>query len=762
MSRHMNENPIIEGSPQTAEPQAASRDNATEFESGRSGNAHPSGHGRNAVAGAGLVVTALLLSVLLRYFVPLTHQFFEGVELRLVDARFLTRQSLLDETPQAAKIAAERVAIIGIDSAVMGEFGFGGVDVLPRAVHARLVRRLKAAGAKAVIFDVVFADPSKERPSDDLAFAAACREAGNVFLPFDDDASQPSAPALLKKVEDKLSYPRLERGQARMVRLQPPYPQLFGTMRGGGHVVTNADSDSKFRSAILLLENGAVFPHVALDAVRAAWGVERSQVELRGSWLHVGERRIGPLEKRPLRRSVYDSRLKRTGKEDAGMAWMIPLNFFGNHQVMQTLTVPYLDALHGRADAELKDRIIIIGATATGTRDLRPGPLDTNEVFLGVETNATLIANLLQNSFMNRAGALWDLAAMVLAGGLTGLAVVRLRPWAALLLAAGGALVYAVAAMFTFISADIILEMAGPLLAVLACYGLPTSYRLIVEERAARELAAREATVRQLLGQYIDERLSNRLRDDPAAQRDLEIGTRREVTILFSDIRGFTAWSEQHQPEEVSARLDEYFPTMCEIVRDDHDGYIDKYIGDALMVVWNAGIDGTEQADHAARAVRAALSMQRALMLLNDGWRKQGQAEFRIGIGIATGRVIFGAFGSRKHKVMPTALGDTVNLASRLEGATKETGSNIIISGATYEAVRDIVEARPLSAMPIRGKSEVVQMYEVLGLRRDGDDLMTLRFPLPHLSDTVSGEVSEAEVAASSTAAASKQEVRAN
>ena len=187
------------------------------------------------------------------------------------------------------------------------------------------------------------------------------------------------------------------------------------------------------------------------------------------------------------------------------------------------------------------------------------------------------------------------------------------------------------------------------------------------------------------------------------------------MTVLFSDIRSFTSWAEKQPPEEVKARLDEYFPIMCEIVADDYDGDIDKFIGDGMMAVWNGLSD---QSDHARRAVRAALSMKRALALLNEGWRKQKQDEFRIGIGIATGSAIFGTFGSPRHKLMPTVLGDTVNLASRLEALTKETGAVIIIAQSTYEIVKDEFEVRPLGSVPVRGRTEVQPVYEVLDVKK--------------------------------------------
>ncbi|MBV9470219.1 MAG: adenylate/guanylate cyclase domain-containing protein [Abitibacteriaceae bacterium] len=643
-----------------------------------------------------------VVALWLRYAAPSASRVLEGVELRSRDARFWIRG------PRRAQSISEQVAIIAIDDAATQKFG----HPLPRAVHAQLVEQLRQARASAIIFDVIFADKG-QRPADDQKFAAACRQAHNVFLPFDDNSSRATPPDVLQKLENKLSYPLALPPTAQTLHLQPPIPPLFEAMRGGGHVATAADVDNVFRSAIVLLEAKAVYPHLALDAVRTKWGVAANEVKLRGEFLEVGSHRIGPLQQRPLSRSFQGQQVGQVVEQRTGTGWLVPLNFAGGHEVMQAITIPYLDVLAGRANDRIKDHIVIVGETATGTPDLRPSPFDaiSREFFLGVETNATLIANLLNNDFLRLAPLSWAISATILMGLVAGLAATQLRPGYALLSILGAALAYSLLAMLTFATANFVLEMAGPMLSVVLSFGSLTVYRLIFVEREAREYAVALQESQTLLGQYVNERIAQELRDNPTARAEMLIGSRKEVTVIFSDIRSFTAWAERHSPEEVKARLDEYFPIMCEIVSDDYEGYIDKFVGDSLMGVWNVIY---EQPDHAERAVRAALSMQRALGMLNDGWRRQKQEEFHVGIGIATGSAIWGSFGSSQHKLMPTVLGDTVNYAARLEAITKETGSAIVISENTYLAVKDRFETRSLGVIPIRGKSELQEIYTVL------------------------------------------------
>jgi adenylate cyclase len=671
---------------------------------------------RSASIAGVLLLLSVGLALAARYALPLSAGLFEKVELRALDARFHLRGPVSDS--QLEKIS-EQVAIVAMDDAATQKFG----HPLPRQTHAQLVAQLRKAGARAIIFDVIFADPSRENPAGDLEFARSIRQAGDVFLPFDHESSQITPEALREHVEEKLSYPIALPGagstpDAGAVHIRPPIAPLFFAMRGGGQIASRRDSDGTFRSSILLMQLGEIYPHAVLDAVvKTEWKLDPQETApcLEDNFLILGGHKIGPLQKRSLERARYAD-----GAESVGAAWAIPLNFLGGHDAMRVLTIPYLDALAGKADARLKNRIVIIGETATGTPDLRRSPFDRQDEFLGVETNATLIANLLNNDFLKYPPLSWAIGISILLGVVCGAAAFRLKPVASLVLAAGVLLAYATLSTWLFINAHLVLEMTAPFLAVALSYTALTALHLMTSEQLAQESQTALRETQTLLGQYVNEGLAAQLSADPELRRDLQIGVRREVTVLFSDIRGFTSWSETQTPEEVKARLDEYFPLMCEIIADDYDGYVDKFIGDGLMAVWNGMSD---QENHACCATRAALSMQRALKTLNDGWRKQKQTEFQIGIGIASGSAVFGTFGSPAHKLMPTVLGDVVNLASRLEGMTKEAGAAIIVSQSTYEIIKDDFECRAMGKVPVRGKAEAQPMYEVLASKNNAEKM---------------------------------------
>lgn len=657
---------------------------------------------------------ALLVSFFawyLRFNAPIVpvNNFLENSELRLLDSRFLLRGP--QSKAELDKIG-QQLAVVTIDDRALNRFGNGGP--IPREIQARLVRSLKKAGAKVIIFDVLFVDANLKEPAQDRALAAEIGAARNVFLPFDHNTTQITPPAQWSLITKKLALPIGAPQTAQRVRLQMPVAPLFAMMHGGGHVATKADNDAKFRSAILLLESKNVFPQAVLSAVaQGCWKLKNSDFRLENDFLHVGNHVFGPLKQAVLQRTFNQNGA--VISERVGTAWTLPLNFAGGSEIMARFSIPFEDALEGRADARLKNRVVIIGESATGTTDLRPSPFDGRETFLGVQTNATLIANLLNDNFLRAASPLANFGATLVCGLLASLLVLALRP--ALAFFANLALVFAFGwlAVRVFSTQNLVLETTAPLLAILLCFVSLGTYRLAGSDRSARENARALRETQQLLGQIVNPKLALELANSPEARLNLQIGARREISVLFCDIRGFTPWSETQTPEAVKGRLDEYFPIMCEICEDDYDGFIDKFIGDAMMVVWNAHKD---HPDHAKRAILATLSMHRALKMLNEGWAKQNVAPFQIGIGIASGPAIFGTFGAPGRKVAPTVLGDTVNIAARLEGQSKEFGP-IVISQKTVEELGDKsawekdFSIRFVGNVPIKGKSETQAIYVV-------------------------------------------------
>ncbi|MBS1147685.1 MAG: adenylyl cyclase class-3/4/guanylyl cyclase, partial [Proteobacteria bacterium] len=364
---------------------------------------------------------------------------------------------------------------------------------------------------------------------------------------------------------------------------------------------------------------------------------------------------------------------------------------------------PYISAgavLAGKAPlAQLENRIVLVGSTAPGLADLRVTPF--SNAFPGVEIHAHLIAGMLDGG--TRVTPPWAndvrLLAVLLLGGLLAVVLLRVSPLVGLVtsLALLAALLAAYAAAW---SRFWVVPMAAPMLTVVGLYALNTAYGFFATTRSKRQMT-------KLFGQYVPPELAAEMSLDPA-HYTME-GQSREMSVLFSDIRGFTDFSEKLPPAELAEVLNAYLSTMTRIVQQQR-GTIDKYIGDAIMAFWNAPVD---LSDHASRAVQTALDMQAALPQLNREFAARNWPEVKIGIGVNSGRMSVGNMGS-EFRQSYTVMGDAVNLGSRLEGITKQYGVGILATQATVEA--DPVHAfMKIDEVRVKGKALPVAIFEPLG-----------------------------------------------
>ena len=221
--------------------------------------------------------------------------------------------------------------------------------------------------------------------------------------------------------------------------------------------------------------------------------------------------------------------------------------------------------------------------------------------------------------------------------------------------------------------------------------------------------------VKETFGRYMTKQVADSILSNPDAVA--LGGKKQEVTILFSDIRGFTSFSESHAPEQVVSHLNEYMSAMVDVIIK-YEGVVDKFIGDAIMAVFGSPI---AREDDPLRAVKTALEMQQRLTALNEKWEQQGKDTFKIGIGVNTGEVIVGNIGDVR-RMEYTVIGDNVNIASRIEGLTKNYNCPIIISESTYQKVRDHVQVNQLESVVVKGKSRSVAIYELIDVREQGPE----------------------------------------
>jgi adenylate cyclase len=356
-----------------------------------------------------------------------------------------------------------------------------------------------------------------------------------------------------------------------------------------------------------------------------------------------------------------------------------------------------VDVLDGTADLSVvRDRLVFVGPWSARFADDRESPTGT---LYGVEIHANAAETLLRASFLAPAGPPLTLAFTLLMALLVALFVWRLPPlWAAVasavLLAA-----YFVLASELF-QRGTVLNLLYPPASLALTFVALTAYQRLFEQ-------ARERELQRALSRYLSPAVAREIARDPD-RVDLG-GELRTMTVLFSDIRGFTTVSEQTPPRELVALLNEYMTAMVEILFK-HEGVLDKYMGDGIMAFWSAPV---QQPDHARRACRTALDMAAAVARLRESWRVRGLPHLDVGIGLNTGPMVFGNMGC-KARTDFTVLGDNVNLAARLEGLTKEYGVRLVVGDATRSATAQEFEYRFLDLVAVKGKSEPTAVYELL------------------------------------------------
>jgi adenylate cyclase len=566
------------------------------------------------------------------------------------------------------------IVIIAIDDeSMLPKHGLGRWP-WPRSRHAELLRKL--AGAHVVAFDVLFTEPDK---SHDEQFAEAIREAANVVLAMYKRGKAEYSPGV-GGVD--WSYPRPE-GPIALHGIQPvnflqPVEKLAKAAAAIGYVDIDADADGVYRRVDPLRQgyDGKIYPHFATAIAQVASGIAPEQItsSIPQGYLQIGEVPAGL-------------------SADGSML----ISYCG-----WTGTVPrfsYWQVLEGKVSpSEFEDKIVLVGATAEGLYDIRPAPYRTeNRLFFGVETNANIVNTLLHlgpryDRTTDLAWAVFALALGLLVGWTAWSGGEVIGP----ALAAGIVAIIAVPSFFVaFGRFDTVIPYGAVLLAAV----VPLA--VAIPERLGRD----KRMVRQQFSVYVSPEVLRELGQDPELVAQ---GVRREVTLLFADVRGSTTLSENIPPETWVAQLNEYLTQMSEAIFN-YDGYLDKFMGDGIMAIWNAF---GNQPNHADLAAGAALQMLERLERLNQYWEtREGRTPLRIGVAVHTGEAIIGNVGS-EERMQYTAIGDTVNTASRIEGLTKQYGVMFIASETSARRLSEgIVELREIGATEVRGREEKVRIF---------------------------------------------------
>ncbi|MCP4877640.1 MAG: adenylate/guanylate cyclase domain-containing protein [Gammaproteobacteria bacterium] len=372
--------------------------------------------------------------------------------------------------------------------------------------------------------------------------------------------------------------------------------------------------------------------------------------------------------------------------------------------------IPAYKVLNGETDiGDLKNKVVLVGTSAPGLLDLRSTPVQN--IYPGVEVHANIISGILDDRIKHKPA--WTIGYEVVILIVIAVCMALLLPLVSPLLAAAGSLAFSglvLAGTFVAWNNNLILPLASPMLLIVLIFMLHMTYGFFIESRGKRQLA-------NLFGHYIPPELVDEMSESPE-EYSLD-GENREMTVLFSDVRGFTTISEGMDPKQLTQLMNALLTPMTRVIHKNR-GTIDKYMGDAIMSFWGAPLADSE---HARHALYAAIEMMDELKIMQEDFRQRGWPEVNIGIGLNTGNMNVGNMGS-EFRMAYTVLGDAVNLGSRLEGLTKNYGVNIIVSETTKVEISEFV-FRELDLVIVKGKNEPVAIFEPVGHKNDLDKAVT-------------------------------------
>lgn len=673
---------------------------------------------RLVVSSAGLALFSVIVTYLIFAFsTVLVNHPLEGLENQIFDLAFKTRNA----NTSVGRALPEEIVIVDIDDASIEKLG--RTNLWPRAFDAYVLSQIGKGDPKGIVVDYLYTEadsltsvyrqfltesgvpqPDKvlKALSTDHKLAKGIEEAGKVYLAFfDDDAKRFSGDpdSAFGPPIRKLHIPK-GHGKSFSKLSNPVFPiESFRNAAkavGSINMPTERDGVVRYYSLLHRLPDSTKLTYageITLYLLADMIGIPDSAITVKADGLYAGEIHI------PLRQ---DGRFR--------------INWLGNGQKIRY--VSYYKVLQDRIPPEFfKDKYVFLGTSASGLQDLKTVPSQDTKM-PGVEVHAVAFLNLINEGVLTEFTPMQLLPLFILVTFLLMLLYQTLKPAFGLI----AMFVLQLANLFGFVlyafgAMGILYPVITVALLIFFGYISAALYNYFIEEQEKRRIQGAFSTY--VSPEVVEEIVKN--------QGELKLGGEKKVlTVLFSDIRGFTTYSEQLDPQELVAILNNYLSRMNDIVFN-HKGTIDKFIGDAVMAIFGAPV---HQDDHADRSCRVALDMIRELEeVVNKDQREKGRQDLHIGIGLNTGDMTVGNIGSKK-RFDYTVIGDAVNLGSRLEGLTKFFGVDILVSETTVAActTKEFV-FRELAPVKVKGKDKAMVVYELMGTatsRSGFEDFLTL------------------------------------
>lgn len=557
---------------------------------------------------------------------------------------------------RGAQEPSAEIVIVAID-----DFSFNWTGLQwpwPRVYLAEIVEQINRGGGRVIGVDILLAEADERQPEDDARFAAALAE----------------VPAAVSVAQiDKTSGQGFE-----TETLTQPLPLYREALDGMGVTSFKSDEDAIVRNVVAFTTfQGEAYPHWAFEIARLYLGAEPPVFSATSAQFN--------------------------GQTISLRAGLLPVYFAGPAGTYPTYSASDVHdgvALEQNPDV-FRGKIVLIGATALTLQDIFPTPFSASDSTPGVEIVANAVDTILNGKFIAYAPPWLDFLIVIAAAGLAYLISLSRRPALTVALMGVGIAAYLVLAFLMYSKQRYILPTVAPTVMLFLGVILPTLEQAVSQEREKRR-------VRNLFSRFI----SPQMVDQMMRTQDINsLNKRADLTIIFSDIRGFTTLSEKMTPEGVVALLNPYLEAMSQVIYK-HGGTVDKYEGDAIIAFFGEPVP---YKDHAVRALRAALDMRKALAELREKWAKEGRpSQIEMGVGINSGEVFVGLLGS-EQRINYTVIGDNANLASRLQDLTKTYAWPILVSESAYQQVRDEFDCELADAVTVKGKTKAVNVYKVLG-----------------------------------------------
>jgi adenylate cyclase len=571
---------------------------------------------------------------------------FAGFQRRATDALF------------PAAPSDPNVVVVGFDRKTLDTPGLG--NPLPRDQVAKLISQLKADGARVVAFDVTYATERDDQVAADAQLAQAINDAGNVVLGTEATGLKPS------KTDGALVATSLSAFAT----------GLLDANFSVGHEQMNADpGDGVNRSVPLVIESkdGQFLPSLSLAAVMKYRGIN-GPVIVRPNGVQIGDRFIPTLGAKSMLLN-FSSKLSD------------PANVISAADVIAG-TVP---------KKKIDGKIVLVGAIDSTLGDSRLAPVNKSSGIPGVLLHANSVNTILTGTYLEPVSDTQTLLWVALITAIIGTAVLLFPLWASIAVTLLAGLAYLVLA-FTQFNSGHVMNFVYPSIAVVLAFMGGLGLRYFGETRQRRRVTA-------LFSQYVPEAVAQRLVDEDRASSAVE-GERLEMTVLFCDLRGFTALSENLEPAVVRVMLNHYYDRVTDIVLE-HDGTLMKYVGDEVFAVWGAPLP-TE--DHPQRALDCAIAIQVLTPVLNRELVEQGAPEVSFGIGLNTGEAVAAHFGGGRRRQYDV-VGDTVNVGARLCSAAGR--GEIILSDAVMTRVTSSLPVEPVGPIELKGVSRELKLWRV-------------------------------------------------